>query len=66
MKTFCVFHDFVFKDFRERGIGLFAMYVSCMWLSPFIYWGENNYSAISLLTSLTFHVLTCCLIFKLS
>lgn len=66
MKTFCVFHDFVFKDFRERGTGLFAMYVSCMWLSPFIYWGEKNYSAISLLTSLTFHVLTCCLIFKLS
>ena len=27
---------------------------------------KKNYSAISLLTSLTFHVLTCCRIFKLS
>lgn len=38
-----------------------------MWLSSFVYGGKKKYSAISLLTCLTFHVLTCCcLIFKLS
>lgn len=65
LKVFYLLHAFIFLRASERETLLFVIYVHvCVCLLSFT--GEKEYFSISLLTSLIVHVLTYCLIFKLS
>lgn len=70
LKVFYLFHAFIFIRASERESDTVICRVcACVCARMYVFFHllrRKKYSAISLLTSLVFHILTYCLIFKLS